>query len=121
MGMRRLVIAVALSVTSLLTGPSASAMLSPDSPSIDSREMWSWNCPPARKVFIVPGMSGSPTARQAAHVFPGRERSQIRHVAPHEAVALVRGVERLGPARLRLYKLDDKWLVGQIMACSPNR
>jgi len=85
------------------------------------QERWSWNCPRGQKRFIIPGMLGLATLREAAHFFPGRERAQIRRTGHGEATALVRGVEGQGPSRLLLYKLDGKWFVDQITVCQSNR
>lgn len=84
-------------------------------------DRWMWNCPRQHKRWIVPGMTGLPSRHRAAHFFAGRERAVVRGTGHGEAVAIVRGVDGQGPARLQLYKMRGKWFVNQIVVCQKER
>ena len=66
-------------------------------------------------------MKGVATAQDAAHIFSGREWAQVRRVGPGQAVAIVRGIEGLGPSRLNLYKARGVWYVDQVKVCEHRR
>lgn len=123
--MKRSGLALAAAVLPLLAGctgaslPVAQSTLvqSPVESGAEQGDRWTWSCPQSRTRIIVPGMAGLPTAHDAAHFFSGKEQAQLHRVRPGQRVAIVRGIEGLGPSRLHLYRMRGEWYVNQIKTC----